>query len=87
MAYWTDLKTFCATTYVDVAFVYLFLSFKYFVFVMNHAKAFAVIWSALLENAIRLFGRNKQMARGRLHNLFFTSKVIFLKAEMICKRC
>ena len=43
MAYWTDLKTFCATTYVDVAFAYLFfLSFKYFVFVMNHAKAFAV---------------------------------------------
>ena len=86
MAYWTDLKTFCATTYVDVAFAYLFLSFKYFVFVMNHAKAFAVIWSALLKNAIRLLGRNKQMARGRLHDLCFTSKVIFLKAEMICKR-
>ena len=49
MAYWTDLKTFCATTYVDVAFTYLFLSFKYFVFVMNHAKAFVVIWSALLK--------------------------------------
>ena len=86
MAYWTDLKTFWATTYVDVAFAYLFLSFKYFVFVMNHAKAFAVIWPALLKNAIRLLGRNKQMARGRLHDLCFTSKVIFLKAEMICKR-
>ena len=77
MAYWTDLKTFWATTYVDVAFAYLFLSFKYFVFVMNHAKAFAVIWPALLKNAIRLLGRNKQMARGRLHDLCFTSKVIF----------
>ena len=83
MAYWTDLKTFCATTYVDVAFAYLFLSLKYFVFVMNHAKAFAVFWSALLKNAIRLLGRNKQMARGRLHDLCFTSKS---KAEMICKR-
>ena len=31
MAYWTDLKTFWATTYVDVAFAYLFLSFKYFI--------------------------------------------------------
>ena len=83
MAYWTDLKTFCATTYVDVAFAYLFLSFKYLVFVITHAKAFAVISSALFKNAIRQLGRNKQMARGRLH---FTSLVIFLKAEMICKR-
>ena len=53
---------------------------------INHAKAFAVIWSALFKNAIRQLGRNKQMARGRLHDLCFTSKVIFLKAEMICKR-
>ena len=44
------------------------------VFVMNHAKASAVIWPALIKNAIRLLGRNKQMARGRLHNLCFTSK-------------
>ena len=86
MAYWTDLKTFCATTYVDVAFAYLFLSFKYLVFVITHAKAFAVISSALFKNAIRQLGRNKQMARGRLHDLCFTSLVIFLKAEMICKR-
>ena len=77
MAYWTDLKTFWATTYVDVAFASLFLSFKYFVFVMNHAKAFAVIWSALFKNAIRRLGGSKQMARGRSHDLCFTSKVNF----------
>ena len=85
MAYWTHLKTFWATPYVIVAFAYLFLTFKYFVFVMNHAKAFAVIWSALFKNAIRRLGGDKQMARGRLPDLCFTSKVNFLKAEMICK--